>query len=409
MLIVQKYGGTSVGSAARIRRVARRIRDTIADGNQVIAVVSAMGHTTDRLIALAKQVNPSPPARELDMLVANGETITAPLVAMCLLSLGVQARSFSGYQAGVRTSRHHSKARIRSIDPVKLREALKAGITPIVAGFQGVTDDLEITTLGRGGSDTTAVALAAAVDAEICEIYTDVDGILTSDPRVVANASLIPRISYEECLELASVGAKVMHPRAVEIGELYGVPIHVRSSFHHRPGTMIVGELPVEERNRVRAVAMSTDVCKITVEKIPDVPGTVATLFVPLGEAGISVDHIVQNVGHDGTNDLTFTVGEADLAEALILVEGAARELKCRSGRRIRVRSSCDWGTVTLVGTGMVGTPGVAGRMFKAIADRGINIDMITTSEIRITCVVRREEVAAAAQAVHDAFELDQQ
>jgi len=257
-VIVQKYGGTSVGSAARIRRVCRRIAAAVADGEQVVAVVSAMGHTTDRLIALAESVNPEPPARELDMLVANGETITAPLVAMCLQGMGVPAVSLSGLQAGVRTSAHHSRARIHDIRPDRILQTLEEGKVAVVAGFQGVTEELEVTTLGRGGSDTTAVALAGALRASACEIYTDVDGIYSADPRVVKTARKLSHIRYDEMLELAAAGARVMHPRAVEIGELYGVPIHVRSSFHRRPGTMIVSEVPMEDRNRVRGVRART-------------------------------------------------------------------------------------------------------------------------------------------------------
>src|SRR5690242_2883528 len=252
-LIVQKYGGTSVGSAARIRRVSARIAQTVKSGAQVVAVVSAMGHTTDRLIALAESVNPEPPARELDMLVANGETITAPLVAMCLQGMGVPAVSLSGAQAGVRTSEHHSRARIRDIKPDRIVEALRRKQVPVVAGFQGVTEELEITTLGRGGSDTTAVALAAALRADSCEIYTDVDGIFTADPRVVKTARKLSHIQYDEMLELAAVGARVLHPRAVEIGELYNMPIHVRSSFRGGVGTMIVAHVPMEDRQRVRS------------------------------------------------------------------------------------------------------------------------------------------------------------
>jgi aspartate kinase len=254
-VIVQKYGGTSVGTAARITRVSRRIAATVKRGEQVVVVVSAMGHTTDRMIALAQSVNPDPPARELDMLVANGETITAPLVAMCLEGMGVPAISLSGLQAGVRTSAQHSRARIQDINPGRILQALREGKVPVVAGFQGVTESLEITTLGRGGSDTTAVALAAALKADACEIYTDVDGIFTADPRVVRTARKLAFIRYDEMLELAAVGARVMHPRAVEIGELYGVPIHVRSSFHDGVGTMIVAQVPMEERQRVRGIA----------------------------------------------------------------------------------------------------------------------------------------------------------
>jgi aspartate kinase len=402
-VIVQKYGGTSVGTAARIKRVCRRIAETVAGGEQVVAVVSAMGHTTDRLIELARRVSHEPPARELDMLVANGETITAPLVAMCLQDMGVPAVSLSGPQAGVRTSRHHSRARIREIRPDRIVEALEQGQVAVVAGFQGATEDLEITTLGRGGSDTTAVALAAALGASGCEIYTDVDGILTADPRVVPDARLLTHVGYDEILEMAAVGARVMHPRAVEIGELYGVPIHVRSSFHRRPGTMIVAEVPMEDRNRVRGVAHEKQVAKITVLAVPDRPGVAAAVFEPLGEHGISVDVIVQNVSSAGHTDLTFTVAESDLAHALALVEPAAREVQAQG-----VSHSPGLAKVSVVGTGMLGTPGVAARMFRALAEAGINIYMISTSEIRITCIVERDEAERAVRALHSAFELDQ-
>src|SRR5256714_8182345 len=285
-LVVQKYGGTSVGTAARIRRVSRRVADTAASGCQVVAVVSAMGHTTDRLIELAHRVSDEPPGRELDMLVANGETITAPLVAMCLQGMGVPAISLTGQQAGIRTGPQHSKARIREIDPVRIRQALDRGQVAVVAGFQGVTEELEITTLGRGGSDTTAVALAAALDAAECEIYTDVDGIFTADPRVVKSARKLSHIQYDEMLELAAVGARVMHPRAVEIAELYSVPIHVRSSFRQGVGTMIVAHVPMEDRQRVRGIAQETNVAKITVIGVRDRPGVAAAIFEPPGAAG---------------------------------------------------------------------------------------------------------------------------
>ncbi|MBO0681744.1 MAG: aspartate kinase [Candidatus Dormibacteraeota bacterium] len=402
-LIVQKYGGTSVGTAARIRRVSRRIAETVSSGQQVVAVVSAMGHTTDRLIALANQVSEEPPARELDMLVANGETITAPLVAMCLRGLGLPAVSLSGSQAGIRTSRHHSRARITDIQPTRIQQALQEGMVPVVAGFQGATEDLEITTLGRGGSDTTAVALAAALGADACEILTDVEGILTADPRVVPEARLIPHIAYEEILELAAVGAKVMHPRAVEIGELYGVPIHVRSSFSSRPGTMIVAKVPVEDRNRVRGVAVEAQVAKVTVLGVPDRPGIAAAIFEPLSEAGISVDVIVQNVSAHGKTDLTFTLAEADLRRALKLVETAAGEIGAEG-----LSHSGGLGKLSLVGTGMLGTPGIAARMFRTLASEGINIEMISTSEIRITCLIDGKDLQRGARVLHSAYQLDQ-
>jgi aspartate kinase len=401
-VIVQKYGGTSVGTAARIRRVSRHIAATVKRGEQVVVVVSAMGHTTDRMIALAQSVNPEPPARELDMLVANGETITAPLVAMCLEGMGVAAISLSGLQAGVRTSAQHSRARIQDINPGRILEALREGKVPVVAGFQGVTESLEITTLGRGGSDTTAVALAAALKADSCEIYTDVDGIFTADPRVVRNARKLAFIRYDEMLELAAVGARVMHPRAVEIGELYGVRIHVRSSFHDGVGTMIVAQVPVEERQRVRGIAQETNVAKITVLGVSDRPGVAAAIFEPLGKAGISVDVIVQNIGRSGHTDLTFSVAESDLKAAVKLVKAAIRNVGARS-----VSSASGIAKLSIVGTGMLGTPGIAGRMFRALADAGINIEMISTSEIRITCLVARDQVEKGVRVLHKTFELE--
>ena len=401
-MIVQKYGGTSVGTAARIRRVSRRIADTVRSGEQVVAVVSAMGHTTDRLIALAESVNPEPPARELDMLVANGETITAPLVAMCLQGMGIPAVSLSGLQAGVRTSAHHSRARIRDINPDRVLKTLGEGKVAVVAGFQGVTEELEVTTLGRGGSDTTAVALAAALGADSCEIYTDVDGIYTADPRVVKSARKLTHIRYDEMLELAAVGARVMHPRAVEIGELYEVPIHVRSSFNNRVGTMIVAKVPMEERQRVRGIAQEKNVAKITVLGVRDRPGVAAAIFEPLGAAGISVDVIVQNVGHSGRTDLTFSVAESDLKAAVQLVKAAAKTVGARS-----VSSAGGIAKLSVVGTGMLGMPGIAARTFRALAEAGINIEMISTSEIRITCLVSRDQVDKGVRTLHKAFELD--
>jgi aspartate kinase len=402
VIIVQKFGGTSVGTAARIRRVSRRIAATVKQGHQVVAVVSAMGHTTDRLIALAQSINPEPPARELDMLVANGETITAPLVAMCLQGMGVPSISLSGLQAGVRTSAHHSRARIQDIKPDRILEILGEGKVAVVAGFQGVTADFEVTTLGRGGSDTTAVALAAALKADSCEIYTDVDGIFTADPRLVKTARKLSHIQYDEMLELAAVGARVMHPRAVEIGELYGVPIHVRSSFHEGVGTMIVAHVPMEDRQRVRGIAEETNVAKITVVGVPDRPGIAAAIFEPLGAAGISVDVIVQNIGRSRRTDLTFSVAQSDLKAAEKLVKAAAKSIGAT-----KVVSAGGIAKLSIVGTGMLGTPGIAGRMFRALADAGINIEMISTSEIRITCLVARDQVQKGVRILHKAFDLD--
>jgi aspartate kinase len=302
----------------------------------------------------------------------------------------------------VRTSAAHSKARIQDIKPDRIFEALRNGKVVVVAGFQGVTDDFEVTTLGRGGSDTTAVALAAALDAESCEIYTDVDGIFTADPRLVKTARKLTHIQYDEMLELAAVGARVMHPRAVEIGELYGVPIHVRSSFNEGVGTMIVAQVPMEERKRVRGIAEETNVAKITVVDVPDRPGVAAAIFEPLGAAGISVDVIVQNIGRSRRTDLTFTVAESDLKTAEKLVKAAAKSIGAK-----KVLSAGGVAKLSIVGTGMLGTPGIAGRMFKSLADAGINIEMISTSEIRITCLVARNEVQKGVRVLHKTFELD--
>jgi aspartate kinase len=321
---------------------------------------------------------------------------------MCLEGMGVPAVSLSGLQAGVRTSAHHSKARIRDIKPDRILEALKAGKVPVVAGFQGVTEDFEVTTLGRGGSDTTAVALAAALKAEACEIYTDVDGIFTADPRVVGKARKLAHIQYDEMLEMAAGGARVLHPRAVEIGELYGVPIHVRSSFHDGVGTMIVARVPMEDRKRVRGIAQESNVAKITIIGVRDRPGVAAAIFEPLGAAGISVDVIVQNIGRSGRTDLTFSVAEPDLKVAEKLVKAAIKKVGAT-----RVSSASGIAKLSIVGTGMLGTPGIAGRMFRTLADAGINIEMISTSEIRITCLVARDQVEKGVRVLHKAFDLD--
>jgi aspartate kinase len=316
--------------------------------------------------------------------------------------MGVPAVSLSGMQAGVRTSGQHSRARIHDIKPDRILETLAEGKVAVVAGFQGATEDLEITTLGRGGSDTTAVALAAALHAESCEIYTDVDGIFTADPRVVKSARKLTHIQYDEMLELAAVGAKVMHPRAVEIGELYSVPIHVRSSFHKGAGTMIVAQVPMEDRKRVRGVAQETNVAKITVIGVADRPGVAAAIFEPLAAAGVSVDVIVQNIGRSGRTDLTFSVAESELKAAVKLVKAAAKTVGAQ-----KVSSAGGIAKLSIVGTGMQGTPGIAAQMFRALAEAGINIEMISTSEIRITCLVARDQVERGVRILHKAFELD--
>jgi aspartate kinase len=401
-VVVQKYGGTSVATPARLRRVARRVHDTVARGDQVVAVVSAMGDTTDDLIKLAHRITADPPSREMDMLLSTGEVITAPLLAMALDAAGVPAVSLTGHQAGIRTSRAHRSARITDIVPVRIIEELDGGKVVVVAGFQGSTENMDITTLGRGGSDTSAVALAVALGAERCEIYTDVAGVFTTDPRVVPEARVIPEIAYEEMLEMAASGARVMHPRAVEIGEAYSMPIRVLSSFEKLPGTLICRHPRMEQRQKVRGIAHETDVAKVTLLRVPDRPGIAASTFGPFGDAGINVDIIVQNVSHDGSTDLSFTIAQSDLARARALLEEVARTV----GADGYVATS-DIAQVSVIGTGIRGTPGMFAKIFRTLADSGINIQMISSSEIDITCIIDRASVREAVRALHQAFELE--
>ena len=403
-LIVQKYGGTSVGSAERITRSAERIAAVADAGYDVVVTVSAMGKTTDELIGLARQVSRDPDDREMDQLLVTGEQVSASLMAMALIDRGQQAVSLTGAQAGIRTTRLFTKARITDIHPERIRRELDDGRIPIVTGFQGITEDLDVTTIGRGGSDTSAVAIAAALGAERCEILTDVEGIYTADPRVVPNARKLNQISYEEMLELASLGARVMHPRAVELGEVYGVPILVRSSFSDAPGTLITRIEDVEVRKNVRGIAHDTDVAKIRIVGVPDRPGIAAAIFMPLADAAISVDTIVQNTSLDGKTDLSFTVSRAEHSRAAALVETIVPSIGA-SG----LDHSEDLAKVSVVGTGMQSAPGYAARMFRALAGAGINIDMITTSDIRITCIISASQADEAVNALHAAFELDQE
>jgi len=401
-LIVQKYGGTSVGDAARIKDVARRIAGEKDKGNQVVVVVSAMGDTTDDLIRLAYQINDQPDERELDVLLSTGEVVASTLLAMALHSMGYPAISLSGAQAGIRTDAAYSRARITNIDPKRVLKELEKGNIVIVAGFQGITDEMDITTLGRGGSDTTAVALAAALKAERCERYTDVEGIFTADPRLVPEAKRLKEISYEEMLEMATYGSKVIHPRAVELGELFHVPILVASSFNRNPGTLIHEEVSMEVSNKVRGIAHDTDVAKITVVGVPDHPGIAASIFVPLAKAGISVDTIVQNASIQNITDLTFTVARSQLAGAMAVVEPIARSIGAR-----QCLSDAKLGKVSIIGTGMQNAPGYAARMFQTLSEEEINIQLITTSEIRITCLIDEGRIKDAVHALHRAFELD--
>ena len=402
-LLVQKYGGTSVSSAARIRRIAQRIAAQSREGARVVAVVSAMGDTTDRLVALAASVSRSPQEREMDTLLSTGEAITAPLLAMALHAEGIPALSLSGAQAGIRTTRSHTRARIVDIVPTRIQEELDAGNAVVVAGFQGINERLDVTTLGRGGSDTTAVALAAALKAEECEINTDVRGILTADPRVVPEARLLATISYDEMIELASLGARVMHPWAVELGEMYDMPIRVRSTFAEGAGTLITRRAAMEQSKRVRGVAAEEDVAKLTLVGVPDRPGVAAAIFSPLAEKGISVDVIIQNVSLHGVTDLSFTVAGGDLLAAEKLVKKISKEIGAEG-----VMTDAGVAKVSIVGTGMLGQPGIAARMFEALAAAKINIEMISTSEIRITCIVARERARDAVRALHRAYKLDQ-
>ena len=405
-LIVQKYGGSSLADAEKIKSVAQRIARTADADNKVVAVVSAMGDTTDDLIALSRQVSKNPEPREMDVLLSTGELVSCTLMAMTLRSMGHKAISLSGAQAGIRTDSSHGQAQIADMAPDRLIQELDNDTIVIVAGFQGITEDLDVTTLGRGGSDTTAVALAAALGAARCEVYTDVDGIYTADPRLVPAAHKLDEISFEEMLELASYGAK-MNPRSIELGMVYNTPILVASSFRNEPGTLIHGGADMnrqvgEIRNRVSGIATDTNVSKITVLGVVDRPGIAASLFEPLTEVGISVDVIVQNASVGGATDMTFTVMRTDLARAEQVVQKVANDLG--SGE---VVTASDLAKLSIVGTGMQNAPGYASAMFRTLADASINIEMITTSEIRITCLVKEAQVAEAARALHTAFDLD--
>jgi aspartate kinase len=403
-LIVQKYGGSSVADAAKIKNVARRIAATKDKGNQVVVVVSAMGDSTDDLLKLAYQLTSHPAERELDLLLSTGEVVSSTLLAMALEEMGYEAISLTGGQAGIRTNAVYSQARIVGIDPERIVSELDRGNIVIVAGFQGITEGMDITTLGRGGSDTTAVALAASLAAEVCEIYTDVEGVYTADPRLVPEALKLDEISYDEMLELATYGAKVIHPRAVELGELFHIPILVASSFSYNPGTLIHGGVSMEIRNKVRGITHDLDVAKITVVGVPDHPGIAASIFEPLAKANISVDTIVQNASINKITDLTFTVAKSQLDKAMAVVKPIAKSIGARE-----CASDSHLGKISVIGTGMQNTPGFAARMFSALSEHGINIQLISTSEIRITCIIAEDKVKDAIKALHRAFELEKE
>jgi aspartate kinase len=404
-LVVQKYGGSSVGDAERIKRVAQRIVDARRAGDDVVVVVSAMGDTTDELMDLAQQVSPLPPPRELDMLLTSGERISMALLAMAIANQGFEARSFTGSQAGVITDSTHGRARIIDVAPGRIADAISKGYIAIVAGFQGVSQDTkDITTLGRGGSDTTAVALAAALHADSCEIYTDVDGVFSADPRIVPNAQKLDRISYEEMLEMAACGAKVLMLRCVEYARRYGVPVHVRSSFSDHDGTWVVGipEEELVEQAIISGVAHDLSEARVTVVGVPDKPGEAAGIFRAIADANVNIDMIVQNVsGSTGRTDVSFTLSRADGSNALEALE--------------KVRASIGFdsllyddhiGKVSLIGAGMRSHPGVSATFFEALASAGVNVQNISTSEIRISVVCQDSDVQSAVRAVHDAFDL---
>lgn len=401
-IVVQKFGGTSVATATKIQAAARRAIDQHERGHQVIVVVSAMGHATDELIDLAKQVTPRPPARELDMLLSTGEQVSVALLAMAIQSQGVPSISFTGSQIGIVTDSFHTKARIRNISTERMKAALEEGKIVIVAGFQGVDANYNITTLGRGGSDTTAVALAAVINASACEIFTDVDGVYTTDPRLVPNARRLDTISYDEMLEMASLGAGVMHSRSIEFAKKYHVPIHVRHAGNKELGTWIVDERASRRLGSVvTGAALAKEEARITVRNLPDRPGVIHGLFRELAEKHVVVDMIVQNIATDGLAEVTFTVDEDDLENSLAIVRKAAEAVGTTD-----VSGDRDVAKVSVVGSGMKTHSGVAERMFEALATAGINIQMITTSEIKISVLVSRAEGVSALKAVHDAFEL---
>ena len=400
-LVVQKYGGTSVADPERIRAVADHIARTRREGSDVAVVVSAMGRTTDDLIRLADDVSRSQPAREYDMLVSSGERVSMALVCMALADLGVAAHSFTGSQAGILTDTDHTRAKIVEIRPDRIRQALESGIVPVVAGFQGVSTERDITTLGRGGSDTTAVALAAVLGADVCEIYTDVTGVFSADPRVVSEAHRLVRISFDEMLEIAATGGRVLQLRSVEFARNHRVPLHVRSSFTWEPGTWVVEEDASMEQAVVTAVTHDTSEAKVTVMGVRDRPGIAARLFRALAERSVNVDMIVQNTSVHATTDISFTVPKIDLSTSVEVAKSLVEELGATD-----VTSDPDVARVSVIGAGMKSHPGVTATMFETLAQRDINIDMISTSTIRISCMVRTGDVEAAVRSLHEAFEL---
>ena len=403
-LIVQKYGGTSVGTTQRIKRVADRVIRTKEAGNDVVVVLSAMAGETNRLIALAQEIQPHPDPRELDALMATGEQVSIALFSMACKARGYEARSFLGFQVPIETDSSHTKARIENIVADRLRHALGQGVIPVVAGFQGISKEGDITTLGRGGSDTTAVALAVALDADVCEIYTDVEGVFTTDPNICPKARKIERISYEEMLEMASLGAKVLEIRSVEFAMRYNMPLHVRSSFTDAPGTMVVKEDESMESILVSGVTYSKNEARITITKVPDRPGIAAQIFNPISDANIIVDMIIQNTREGDLTDMTFTVPKLDFDTAMEIVKGVAQKIGAE-----KVLGDTDIAKVSIVGVGMRNHAGVASKMFEILANHGVNILMISTSEIKVSCVIDEKYTELAVRALHEGFGLEEQ
>jgi aspartate kinase len=399
-LIVQKYGGSSVGNIKRIKRVAARITKTAEQGNRVVVAVSAMGDTTDELVSLARAIHPDPPHREFDMLLSTGEQVSISLLAMAIQAQGHDVISLTGAQCGIQTTQIHKKARIESVQTERLNQELGNNKIVIVAGFQGINADNDITTLGRGGSDTTAVALAAALEADKCEIYTDVDGIYTADPRKVETARKLDAISYDEVLEMASLGAQVLHPRSIELARKYQVPLVVRSSFSDNPGTEIIEVNQLEEVS-VRGISIDDNIAKITIVEVPDKPGVAFSLFSRLAQKHVRVDTIIQSAHRDTVNDISFTVNDEDKEQALSITKAYATEIGAN-----RVLHDPDVSKLSVVGTGIAGNTDVAAKLFGSLSDLGINIQMISTSEIKISCIISNVDGLKAMQYLHDVFEL---
>ena len=403
-LIVKKFGGTSVANAERIEAVADIVEQTISEGNRVTVVLSAMGNNTDELIKLAQEINPEPDLREYDALVSTGEQVSVALLAMALLKRGIQGKSYTAYQLGIKTNSSHSRARILDVDVNKITKELGEGVVPVITGFQGMNELGDITTLGRGGSDTTGVALAVALNADECQIYTDVDGVFTTDPRVYEKAKLLKNVSFEEMLELSSMGAKVLQLRAVEYASKFNMPIRVLSSFNQGEGTLVQEEKNIMERPIVSGISSIDTEAKLTIRGVPDIPGVAAKILGPISEAGIDVDVIVQNVGADNTTDFTFTVDKSNFSKA----ENILKEISNSLGGGL-VEADDDIAKISIVGRGMRANAGVASKMFQALADNEINILMITTSEIKISVVIKKGEMEEAIKALHDAFDLDKE